>query len=148
MSRLTVFFIVIILTISAAPCPGGEVEIKIDDVTWQSLPGEVEDVYVENGLRCWYIIKAEKDAPDDVAAVKKSIAAAFTKKNPQIVGARPALFAPDSRVWFITSSGKVLLGYDGKTWITHNAPEGNYFVGNCPNNALRGGAGFNRYFDG
>ncbi|HHH75609.1 MAG TPA: hypothetical protein ENL03_01125 [Phycisphaerae bacterium] len=148
MSRLTFFSIVIALAVSTATCLAGEVEIKLADVTWQSLPGEVQDVYVENGKRCWYIVKAEKDAPEDIAAVKKNIAQAFNKENPQIVGAIPALFAPDSRVWFITTSGGVLLGYDGKTWITRNAPEGSRFVGNCPGNARRSGAGFNRFFDG
>ena len=149
MRRIALGFIMFLAFASGASVvTAAEVVIKLTDVTWQSLPAEVEDVYVEGGERCWFVMKSENGVKEKIDAIKKNIASAFAKKNPQISGATPALFAPDGRTWFLTRSTGVLIGYDGKTWISANPPKGDAFTGNCLGNGRRNGAGWNMYVDG
>lgn len=114
---------------------------------WQRLPYEIVAVFVGPDKRAWY----QLDHParkENLGEVTRIIEREFAKDAPQIYGAAVALFEPGGRVWFRTHSQETLLGYNGKTWITHHAPTRRWFIGNCPGHGRAYGAGHNLYVDG
>ena len=127
----------IALAVSAAAAPARPVEVRLENVRWQALSDGVMAVYRGPDGRIWYQVSQSPHEPD-VREPVASIEREFAKPSPVIVGAKPALFEPGGRVWFITQSARQflsarqLLGYDGKTWVKRAAEEGNPFVGQCP----------------
>jgi len=140
--------------------------IKLADVRWQVLPDAVEAVFVGPDDRVWYQLKyisslagvpLSKRRVDDPAwhrlksraeerdrsLVRRIVAEQFNRAAPQLFGARPVLFEPEGRVWFLTDGNRLLLGYDGTRWIEYTAPEGHRFTGNCPNHGRLYGPGYN-----
>ncbi len=124
------------------PAPGdeGRPDIPLRNVRWQALPEAVRTVVVGPDKRIWYLV-AEHTWPveGDLAAVRGSIEGEFGRKSPRLYGARPVLFEPGGRVWFVCSPGQnLLLGYDGKRWIERKITRKSmHFYGNCPGNGRR-----------
>ena len=105
--------------------------VRLENVRWQALPDEVMAVYRGPDGRVWYQAR-KPTSGEDVRTAKASIEAEFVKPSPVLVGARPALFEPGGRVWFITEWGMGVLGYDGKTWIQGPLEDNLIYIGQCP----------------
>jgi hypothetical protein len=118
------------------PAPTTQVDIKIRDTLWQTLPVEVEDVYVGPDGRAWFR-QREPSGQTPAAEVPRTIEQVFASPAPVFRGAEPALFEPGGRVWFYLpvegADQKALAGYDGKAWV-HGKTEGpeQRVVGACP----------------
>ena len=106
--------------------------IDLTNEMWQILPDDVKNVFVGPDDRIWYLLNhpAKKE---DLPHVYKILKEQFSKDSPQLYGAYPALFETNGRVWFITHSQKVLIGYDGHEWIERVADDKNWFPGTCYN---------------
>ena len=122
-------------------------EVRLENVYWQALPDEVIAVFRGPDDRIWYQLLEE--SPDSASAeVRASIEREFGRPSPHIAGARPALFEPGGRVWFISRSAQMLFGYDGKTWIERPAGDGRSFIGQCPGHQPTRAAGWNAFVGG
>lgn len=122
-------------------------EIRLRPVLWQALPEQVRAAFVGPGDRAWYQL-CHPARREDLPTVRRIIRREFPRKAPQLFGCRPALFEPGGRVWFLTHSGRSLLGYDGTEMIEVHAEEGHFFVGNCPNHGRVSRAGCNLFVHG
>lgn len=127
--------------------PTRPVEVRLENVYWQALPDEVIAVFRGPDDRIWY--QVFEDSPEPASAeARASIEREFGRPSPHIVGARPALFEPGGRVWFISQSAQMLFGYDGKTWIEKPAGDGRSFIGQCPGHQPTRAAGCNAFVGG
>jgi hypothetical protein len=118
-----------------APPPLPEpLRIKLRNVLWQTLPQEIQRVWVGPDDRVWYQRRCTGPQPT-TADVRRVIEREFDQESPVLWGAVPALFEPKGRVWFLFESQEnnhnLIGGYDGKTWIDRAGP-GAGFAGSCP----------------
>src|SRR5438105_898641 len=101
-----------------APAEAARLEMGIRDVLWQELPRAVRQAVLAPDGRVWYVLASAPESgtpgPVDAAVVRRAIEREFRKVDPQVTDAVPALFEASGRVWFITTDGTKLLGYDGK----------------------------------
>ncbi len=130
-----------------AAAPLDTIPIKLRRVRWQALPGEVRAVYVGPDDRVWYQLHETGDEADP-DSLRAGIKKAFRSRSPQLTGARPALFEPGRRVWFIAEDETLLLGYDGKQWIERRATAGHFFTGVPVNHGRIHGDSHNLSVDG
>jgi hypothetical protein len=106
--------------------------INLTDEMWQLLPEDVREVFVAPDDRIWYLLN-HPATREDLPLVYQIIEQQFTEEAPQLYGARPVLFEPNGRVWFVTHSRTILIGYDGSEWIEQSLPDEQRFTGTCYN---------------
>lgn len=99
---------------------------ELDDTRWQVLPDQIKSVHVGPDDRAWFQVIKEEVEPDYIQ-IKEVIAEQFDKASPMLQNAYPVLFEDNGRVWFSESERRLLLGYDGESWIEKEAPAGQSF---------------------
>jgi hypothetical protein len=125
----------------AAPADHGG-PLKLRDVLWQWLPGEVQSVSVGPDDRTW-LVGEVPEKPHDIDSAKAAIAREFEQPTPRLAGIRPVLFEPGKRVWFRVDPGQMLLAFDGTAWIEKTLPLGRRFTGDCLGQGSTAGGGPN-----
>jgi hypothetical protein len=104
--------------------------LTLRDVLWQWLPEEVESVEVGPDDRLWLVL-ASPYPWHTIDSAKAAIMEVFAKPTPRLAGIRPVLFEPGKRIWFSVDPGRILLGFDGTTWIENVLPQRSTFKGSC-----------------
>ena len=114
-------------------------------IRWQALPADIKEVVIGPDRRAW-LVAPNTGSPVELDIIKLSIQEQFHKPWPRVVGARPVLFEPSGRVWFVTVDDQTLLGYlpmdaraaaaaDHESWIERHPASPRKFVGRCPDQA-------------
>jgi len=100
-------------------------EVSLTPERWQALPGNIVGVNVGPDGRAWYEAQLNRNHVDSVAEQIARIQSQFARPAPAIVDSRIALFEPGGRAWFYMAATRVLLGYDGKTWLPRSLADEN-----------------------
>jgi hypothetical protein len=94
------------------------IDIKLTNVRWQFVRREVHSVCVGPDGRTWYQLNPELPGWS-LAEIKSRLQREWKEASPQISGVQLALLEPGGRAWFLTDFNRLLLGYDGKTWVEY-----------------------------
>ncbi|MBN1511806.1 MAG: hypothetical protein JXB13_07310 [Phycisphaerae bacterium] len=121
--------------------------VQLRDVLWQALPDTVFGVRIGPDQRLWIELK-RFGKPPGIGAIRDAIEREFRKQAPEVPYARPVLFEPNGRVWFVTQIRTHLLGYDGENWVVREAPAGHTFATECRGHGRRNAEGSARHFAG
>ncbi|MBA4387365.1 MAG: hypothetical protein C0404_05250 [Verrucomicrobia bacterium] len=119
--------------------------LKLRNALWQALPDSVCGVYVGPDQRIWY--ELDSTGTENPELVRRIIRDEFTKPAPQLFGARPVLFEPGGRVWFVTKVERTLIGFDGKDMVERQVEFPRLFKGDCPNHGRRIGREHNQFLE-
>ena len=108
--------------------------IEHENIQWQALPRILSHVNIGPDGRTWFQFcrddwQRESGLTYDrkthwytggptLEQIKANIESEFSQPAPHIYGMRVALFEPGDRVWFCSPWERLLLGYNGETWIT------------------------------
>jgi hypothetical protein len=114
------------------------VDIKLQNVRWQALPEEIQSVAVSPDQRTWYLMKLPSGVMEmQQSAIRQVVEREFAKASPQLQGVQHVFFetagnqgderAKLKRTWMLCGrTGKLLLAYDGKSWIERRAKNGHF----------------------
>ena len=109
-------------------------EIRLEDRRWQSLPKEIDNIWMSPDHRLWYsLVDRSGFRGLPAVAVKQVVEREFRKPAPQLqgvsaiffesLGTTPAEREQLKRLWVVCQSRTLLLGYDGSQWIERQIPE-------------------------
>lgn len=98
--------------------PPVRLKIELANVRWQHLPREVQGVCIGPDGRTWFQLNSDSQGSSP-AQIKSRLQREYRESAPQISGALLILLETSGRNWFLTDFGRLLLGYDGQTWIEY-----------------------------
>jgi hypothetical protein len=95
------------------------VDVSLKNIRLQALPGEIEHVFMGPDGRLWHQHHPLYSSADpSLPAIQRMLEYEFGQETPQVRHAEIRLFGPNDLVWFYVRRHNVLLGYDGRSWIT------------------------------
>jgi hypothetical protein len=117
-NRLLLFTVILLFAARSAPAAEPRLEIKLANVRWQILPREVHGICVGPDGRTWYQLDPDAKG-QSLVQIKSRLEREWKEHSPQVSGVELALLEPGGRAWFLTDFHRIVLGYDGRTWVEY-----------------------------